>query len=279
MDVDLTNYATKAGELILEYAPRFLLALVVLIAGFWIAGRLKKVMNKGLAKGQMEPALQTFFTDIVNLLIKALVIISAASMVGVETTSFVALLGAAGLAVGLALQGSLGNFAGGVLILIFKPFRVHDLIDAQGFLGHVTGVNLFVTTLRTLDSRTVIVPNGPLAGDNITNLSTIGYLRVDMVIGISYNANLKQAKEIVMRILQEEEKVLKDPAPSVNVIELADSSVNLAVRPFAVTADYWPVQFRITEKVKLAFDEAGIEIPFPQRVVTHLNAIPTQPSV
>jgi small conductance mechanosensitive channel len=274
MDVDVTAYATKAGELIIEYAPRFLLAIVVLIAGFWLAGRLKKVMNKTLKHRQMEPALRTFFADMVNILVKAMVVISAASMVGVETTSFVALLGAAGLAVGLALQGSLANFAGGVLILLFKPFRVHDLIEAQGFLGHVTAVNLFVTTLKTLDSKTVIVPNGPLAGGNITNFTTIGYLRVDLVIGISYNADIRQAKDLIMRILEEDEKVLKDPAPSVNVLELADSSVNLAVRPYATTTDYWDVYFGVTEKVKLALDEAGIEIPFPQRVVTHINAIP-----
>ncbi len=257
-----------------EWIPNLLLALVTIIIGFNIANRLVKGISKALDLRQMDPALKTFLTSLVSVLFKALVIIAAAGMIGIETTSFVAILGAAGLAVGLALQGSLANFAGGVMILLFKPFKIGDLIEAQGHIGHVRTINIFVTSLETPDSKTVIIPNGPLSNGDVTNYSTLGKLRVDLVAGISYDADIRQAREVIMRVMENDEQVLQEPAPSVSVLELADSSVNLAIRPYATPADYWDVYFGITEKVKIALDEANIEIPFPQQVVHHKNAAP-----
>lgn len=269
--MDFNAILEKATALTVEYAPRVLGAAITLIVGFWIAKRLSRLVHKGLEKRQTDGALSTFLSDLVNVLTKAMVIISAAGLLGLQTTSFVAILGAAGLAVGLALQGSLGNFAGGVLILLFKPFRVGDLIEAQGHFGKVKAINIFVTTMENPQSKTIILPNGPLSNGDITNFSTIGHLRVDLSIGISYNADIQKAREVIMGVMRQDPKVLEDPAPSVNVAELGDSSVNLAVRPYATPADYWDVYFGTTEKVKIALDEAGIEIPFPQRVVHHIN--------
>jgi len=270
--INIQEALDKLMTLAVEYAPRVLLAIVVYIIGSAIIKRVAKGVNKALGKSEMEEALKTFLSDLVRILLFALLLISVASMVGIETTSFVALLGAAGLAVGLALQGSLANFAGGVLILLFKPFRVGDLIEAQGYFGHVTAINIFITTLKTPDDKTVIIPNGPLSNGTVTNLTTIGQLRVDLVIGVSYDANIQQARDVIMEVMKNDPQVLQDPAPSVNVLELADSSVNLAVRPYATTADYWDVYFGITEKAKVALDNAGIEIPFPQRVVHQANS-------
>lgn len=264
---NLEDVTTKGMELATAYVPKLLLAIVVLIVGNWVIKRFIRLFKKGLASREMEAALKTFLSDMIRVLLYALLIISVADMVGVETTSFVAILGAAGLAVGLALQGSLANFAGGVLILMFKPFRVGDLIEGAGHFGHCTAINIFVSTIKTLDHKTVIIPNGELANGSITNLTTLGKLRVDLVLGISYNANIQQARDVIMEVMKNDPKVLEDPAPSVTVLELGDSSVNLAVRPHATTADYWDVYFGITEKAKVALDQAGIEIPFPQRVL------------
>ncbi|MEM6342712.1 MAG: mechanosensitive ion channel domain-containing protein [Bacteroidota bacterium] len=252
---------------VVEWGSAILMAIVALIIGFWLAGKITGLVRKSLAKRDVDVSLQGFLAGLVSILLKAAVFISVASMVGIETTSFVAILGAGGLAVGLALQGSLANFAGGVLILLFKPFKVGDLIDAQGHFGVVKDINVFVTTLESPESKKIIIPNGPLANDSITNLSEIGHLRVDLVAGIGYSEDIKKAKDVIMKVMQDDPKVLKDPAPSVNVLELADSSVNLAIRPYATVADYWDVYFGITEKVKIALDEAGIEIPFPQTVM------------
>ncbi|MEM7657919.1 MAG: mechanosensitive ion channel domain-containing protein, partial [Bacteroidota bacterium] len=238
------DWQEKISELTskaLEYAPKILLGLVVIIIGFWIANRIAKLVTKGLKKRDADEALVSFLTDLVKILLKAVVVISAAGIVGIQTTSFVAILGAAGLAVGLALQGSLANFAGGVLILLFKPFRVGDLIDAQGFIGHVRAINVFVTTLESPDSKTVVIPNGPLSNGSVTNLSTLGKLRVDLVVGIGYGEDIQKARNAIMEVMKNDPKVMQDPAPSVNVLELGDSSVNLAVRPYATPADYWDV--------------------------------------
>ncbi|RMG26480.1 MAG: mechanosensitive ion channel family protein [Bacteroidetes bacterium] len=249
------------------HGPNVLLAIVTLVLGLWIIRRVVKLFRRGLEVREMEPALRTFLGSLVDVLLKALLIISVISMLGIPTTSFVAILGAAGLAIGLALQGSLGNFAGGVLILLFKPFRIGDLIQAQGYIGHVQAINIFVTTLLTPDNKTVILPNGPLSNDSLTNLTTAGKLRVDLTIGIDYEADIKKARNVIMEIMRNHPKVLDEPAPSVNVMELADNSVNLAVRPYAKPEDYWTVYFEITEAVKEGLDATGIGIPYPQRVV------------
>lgn len=252
---------------VVEWGSAILMALIALIIGFWLVGKITGLVKRSLAKRDIDPSLQGFLSGLVNILLKAAVFISVASMVGIKTTSFVAILGAAGLAIGLALQGSLSNFAGGVLLLLFKPFKIGDLIEAQGHFGVVKDINVFVTTLISPDSKTIIIPNGPLANNSITNLSEIGHIRVDLVAGIGYSEDIKKAREVIMKVMQDDPMVLEDPAPSVNVLELADSSVNLAIRPYTTADEYWDVYFGITEKVKIALDEAGIEIPFPQRVM------------
>ncbi len=266
--IDSVNDLLLRGQtMLLEYAPKLALALLLLFAGLWVIKRLINLLAKTLKKRETEPTLRTFLTDLIGVMLKAILFISVIELLGVKTTSFVAILGAAGLAVGLALQGSLGNFAGGVLILLFKPFKVGDLINASGNLGHVTAINIFVTTILSPENKTVIMPNGPLAGGTITNLSTNGNLRVDLVIGISYGSDIKKAREVLLGVMERHPQVLQDPAPSVNVLELADSAVNLAVRPYSTVADYWDVYFQVQEQAKEALDAAGIQIPFPQRVV------------
>lgn len=265
--MDITAALEKYVDAALEYAPKLVLAILTIIIGFWIANRITGFIAKSLDKRGSDETLKNFLKSLVGTLLKAVVIISAASRLGIETTSFVAILGAAGLAVGLALQGSLANFAGGVLLLLFRPFKVGDLIEAQGYIGVVKAINILVTTLETPDSKEVIIPNGPLSNGSIQNYTSTGRLRVDLVIGISYDADIQQARNTIMEVMKNDPKVLQDPAPSVNVLELADSSVNLAVRPYATVADYWDVYFGIQEKAKVALDQVGIEIPFPQRVV------------
>lgn len=270
----LQEYLDKGVEMAMEYGPKIILALLTLVVGFWIAGRISKMVGKALSHRKIDDSVRPFMVSMVNVLLKVMVLISVAEIVGVETTSFVAIMGAATLAIGMALQGSLGNFAGGVLILVFKPYKVGDLIDAQGHIGVVRSIQVFNTILTTPDNKTVILPNGAVSNGNITNLSTLDKLRVDLVIGISYSSNIQKARDVAMQVMLDDPKVMKDPAPSVNVLELGDSSVNLAVRPFSTVDDYWDVYFGIQEKVKVAFDQAGIEIPFPQMDV-HMKNKPT----
>ena len=257
----------QGQSMLLEYAPKIALAIVVYIIGSWLIKRVGRVLTRSIQARTKDETLSKFLKDLINVILRAVLIISVIGILGVETTSFVAILGAAGLAVGFALQGSLANFAGGVLLLLFKPFKVGDLIEADGNLGHVQAINIFVTTILTPENKTVIMPNGPLAGGTITNLTEKGNLRVDLVIGIGYGEDIKKARSVLMEVMMNDPKVLKDPAPSVNVLELADSSVNLAVRPYATVADYWDVYFGVQEAGKEALDQANIEIPFPQRVV------------
>ena len=219
-----------------------------------------------MAKSGIDTTLQKFLGNLIGWALKILLIIAVISKLGVETTSFAAILAAAGLAVGLALQGSLANFAGGVLIMIFKPFKLGDLIEAQGEIGVVKEIEIFTTKLTGLSNKEIIIPNGTLSNGNIVNYTTEGTRRVDLTIGVSYDADIKQTKEVLMKVITSHPKVLKDPAPAVTVSELADSSVNFAVRPWCKTADYWTVYFDVTESVKLALDEAKIEIPYPHRV-------------
>lgn len=258
------NLVEKAYEVVLIYGPKVLLAILVLIVGLWMINRATRVSRKVMEARQVNVSLIGFVTSLTNIGLKALLLISVAGMVGIQTTSFIAVLGAAGLAIGLALQGTLANFAGGVMILIFKPYKVGDLIKAQGHLGVVKEVHIFVTILLSPESKTIIIPNGAISNGDITNYTTEGKIRVDLTFGISYNANIKQAKEALMSILTSHPKVLTDPAPFVGVSALADSSVNLAVRPYAKPEDYWAVYFDVYESGKEALDNAGISIPFPQ---------------
>lgn len=251
-------------EMIVEYAPRFVMAALVLGIGWWIINQIVGVVGKLLSRKHIDVSLQPFLKSMVAISLRVMLVISVASMVGIETTSFVALIGAAGLAVGLALQGTLANFAGGVLILIFKPYKVGDLIEAQGHVGWVEEIQIFVTILKTPDTRTVIIPNGAMSNGDIINNSMLGKMRVNLVIGVSYEANIKQAREVLLNVMNDHPLVMDDPAPSVGVLELGDSSVNLAVHPHCKAEDYWTVYFDVYENGKEALDAANITIPFPQ---------------
>lgn len=267
----LGGYSDKAIELIMIYAPQLILAIITLIIGLWIIGTVVNLTRKALEKSNTDKTLIPFISSLTSWMLKVLLFISVASMIGIATTSFVAVLGAAGLAVGLALQGSLANFAGGVLVLIFKPFGVGDLVEAQGHLGVVKEVQIFNTILLSPSNKRIIIPNGAMSNGSIINYSAEGQLRVDLVVGIAYEADVPTAKSLLLNMMQEDPAVLKDPAPQVAVSELADSSVNLVVRPWCKVDDYWDVYFDTTEKAKQVLDANEISIPFPQRDVHILN--------
>ena len=270
--INLEKVTDQAIELAMNYGPKLVLAILTLIIGLWIIKRVIRVLDKTLQKGNVEVTLQRFLINVASVLLKAVLLISVASMVGIETTSLIAMLGAAGLAVGLALQGSLANFAGGVLILFFKPFKVGDLIEAEGHLGIVKEIQIFNTILRTLDNRRVIIPNGTLSNGCLTNLNAEGTRRVDMTFGISYSDDVLKAKDVLRKLMTSDERVLQDPAPEVYVSAHADSSINMLVRGWVKPENYWGVFFGMHEQVKLTFDREGISIPFPQRDVHLFNA-------
>ncbi len=264
---DLNVYTDKGIQFIADYGPRVLGALIVLILGLWLISWITKLTRKGFEKGKVDESLIPFLAALINWTLKAVLIISVASMIGIATTSFIALLGAAGLAIGLALQGTLTNFAGGVMILLFKPYKIGDLIEAQGYLGAVEEIHIFVTKLRSPQNELIIIPNGAISNGSIKNYTETGARRIDCTIGISYNSDVKKAREVLMQVMTNHPKVLKDPAPIVMVSNLGDSSVDLAVRPHVLPEDYWDVYFHVYEEGKLALDNAGITIPFPQRDV------------
>ncbi|WP_353776814.1 mechanosensitive ion channel domain-containing protein [Winogradskyella sp. 3972H.M.0a.05] len=262
----MEKYIDKIKELLIDYTPKVLTALAILIVGLFIIRLIVNMSKRVMRKQGIDETLQKFLGNLLSWTLKVLLFVTVIAKLGVATTSFAAIIGAAGLAIGLALQGSLSNFAGGALIMIFKPFKVGDLIEAQGELGVVKEIQIFTTQLTTPENKRVIIPNGALSNGNIVNYSAEGKLRVDLTFGVSYDADIKQTKNVLMNVLTSHPKVLKDPAPSVDVSELADSSVNFAVRPWADVADYWDVYFGIHENVKIALDEAGIEIPYPHAV-------------
>ncbi|MCB1735847.1 MAG: mechanosensitive ion channel [Gammaproteobacteria bacterium] len=251
-------------EIAVTYGVQILLALVIFIVGKWVARMLVNAVKRGMGRAKVDETLIGFIGNITYAILMIFVVLAALNQVGVQTTSFIAILGAAGLAVGLALQSSLSNFASGVMMIIFRPFKVGDFIEAGGTAGVVEEINIFTTQLRTGDNKTMFVPNGSIMGGNITNVSAKPTRRVDMTFGIGYGDDIKKAKEVLADILAKDERVLKDPAPLVAVAELADSSVNFAVRPWVKSGDYWGVFFDTQEQVKLRFDAEGISIPFPQ---------------
>ncbi len=262
----MDNYLDAIKKLLIEYSPKVLTALVVLIIGLVIIGFIKKLAKKIMIKRGVDETLQKFLTNLLSWTLKILLFVSVVAKLGIETTSFAAVIAAAGLAIGLALQGSLSNFAGGALIMIFKPIKIGDLIEAQGEIGSVKEIEIFTTKLIGLSNKEIIIPNGALSNGNIVNYTSMGTRRVDLVFGVSYDADIKQTKDVLMKVLKSNPKVLQDPEPTVNVKELADSSVNFAVRPWCNTSDYWNVYFEVTEQVKYDLDKAGIEIPYPHRV-------------
>ena len=250
-------------ELAKEFGPKLITAILIYVIGIWIIKRIIGTSKKVMSKSKYDESLQRFLLNLVSWALKIFLIIIVISRLGVDVTTFAAVIAAAGLAVGLALQGSLSNFAGGVLIMIFKPYRIGDLIEAQGVLGVVKEIEIFTTKLTTPENKLAIVPNGAMANGNIINYTAEGKIRVDTVIGVGYNEDIKKTQEVLMNVLTSNEKVLQDPAPSVNVMELADSSVNFAVRPFCKPEHYWDVYFAIYENCKLALDAANIEIMIP----------------
>lgn len=264
--MNLEKWIDQGYALIMDFGPKVLGAILIWIIGSWVIKKLLKGTRKVMTKGNYDESLQKFLLNLLNWILKIVLIVVVLGTVGVETTSFAAILAAAGLAIGLALQGSLGNFAGGVLIMIFKPFKIGDLIEAQGEIGVVKEIEIFTTKLTGLSNREIIIPNGSLSNGNIINYTTEGTRRVDLTIGVGYDSDIKKTKEVLMDVLTSHPKVLKEPAPTVNVSELADSSINFAVRPWSTSDDYWAVYFGITENVKEALDKAGIEIPYPHQV-------------
>ncbi|WP_054112822.1 mechanosensitive ion channel family protein [Marinagarivorans algicola] len=265
IQVQMQSQVDKIIELVTIYGGRFVLAIVVLIVGLWIIGRLSKLVRKSTVKGLPDETLAKFLSNIFEVILKVLLVISVASMVGIETTSFVAVLGAAGLAVGLALQGSLSNFAGGVMILIFRPFKVSDYVETQGLEGEVMDIGIFVTTLKTFDKRTLIIPNGPLANGNIINHTASPIRAVEIAIGISYSDDIAKGKIAMENALKQDPRILQDEANVVAVVDLGASSVDFLVRGFVKTEDYWSFFFDARPMLKAAVEEAGLTIPFPQR--------------
>ena len=263
----IENLSIKAYELGIEYAPRLALAILTLFIGLWIISGIVKLIKLSMERSKVDPTLIPFMSSLVSWVLKVLLFISVASMIGIATTSFVAVLGAAGLAIGLALQGSLANFAGGVLVMVFKPYKVGDLIETQGHLGVVKEVQIFNTILIAPQSKQVIIPNGATSNGSIVNYTVEGKIRVDLTIGVSYDADIDETKAVLMSVLVANSKVMQDPAPFIGVLEMGDSSVNFAVRPHCLPADYWDVFFSVNEEVKKALDKNSISIPFPQRDV------------
>lgn len=257
-------------KLITNYAPRVLLALFVLWVGIQLIRRISRLLDKIFKKGNLDVSLRPFLRSIIVLTLKTLLIISVASMLGIETTSFVAIVGAAGLAVGLALQGSLSNLAGGVLILLFRPFRVGDLIEAQGYKGHVQEISVLVTILTSPKNESIIMPNGPLINGNIVNYTTLGNIRADIPFGIAYDADIKLTRKVVQEVLDNHPQVIKEPSSGVKLSQMNASSLDFLALAYCKPNDYWNVFFDLNEQIKIALDENGIEIPFPQRVV-HLK--------
>jgi small conductance mechanosensitive channel len=266
-EVDNLVKASQAWiPMIMEYGSRVLLAVITLAIGWWLINKVTQKLGGLLALRNADLALQGFISSLANIILKVLLIVSVASMIGVETTSFVAAIGAAGLAIGLALQGSLANFAGGVLILLFRPFRIGDWIEAQGVAGTVDSIQIFHTVLRTGDNKTIIVPNGNLSNGIITNTNRQPTRKVIFDVGVAYEADLQKAREVLLD-LAKDPRVLADPAPEAVISTLGDSSITVSLRVWVKTADYWSVMFMFNEQSRDRLKTAGIDIPFPQRVI------------
>jgi small conductance mechanosensitive channel len=268
MDPDKVNQLFEMGkELLIQYGLKALAAIAIFIIGKMIANWLKKLVIKVMKKADIDQIIIGFTSSIAYIGMLAFVVVAALGQLGIQTTSFIAILGAAGLAIGLALQGSLANFAAGFLMIIFRPFKVGDFVEAAGVSGSVQAIHIFTTTLITPDNKTIIVPNGKIGNDNIINYSAQATRRVDLTVGVSYDADLKEVRAILEDIVSKDARILADPAHQIAVAELADNSVNFIMRVWVESADYWGVFFDATETVKLRLDEAGIGIPYPQRDV------------
>jgi len=263
----MENFADTLNLWISTYAVKAVVALAVFIIGKWLARWAANLVEKAMQKSSVETTLITFLSKLIYYTLMVVVLISADAQLGIKTTSFLAILGAAGLAIALALKDSLSNFASGVMIILFRPFKVGDFVTAGGNTGSVKHIDIFNTVLMTGDNQRIIIPNSAITGGAITNVNAEETRRIDLVIGIGYDDDIKQAKATLEEIVKNDSRILTDPAPKIAVAELADSSVNFVVRPWVKTADYWAVRFDLTENIKLTFDEKGISIPYPQQDV------------
>ncbi len=257
---DLQNFAV-------EFGPKVLAAVAVLLIGLWISKMVTKGLRKALTKARVDETLANFLGNLAYMVLATIVAVSAVQSLGVPTTSFVAIIGAAGLAVGFALQGSLGNFAAGVMIMLFRPFKVGDWIEAAGHSGSVEEIQVFMTLMKTGDNKRIILPNSEVTGGSIVNYSTKETRRIDLEIGIGYGDDIQKAREVLARIMKEESRVLGTPETTIAVAALGDNSVNFVVRPWVKGGEYWPTRFDLMEKIKVEFDREGISFPFPQRDV------------
>jgi small conductance mechanosensitive channel len=265
--MEIEQLLSKVYEIFTVFGVKIVGAIVVFIIGRWVTKFIAKLIRKLMDKRGVEPTVTKFVGNLTYFALLTFVVLAALGLLGIQTTSFIAVIGAAGLAIGLALQGSLANFAAGFLLILFRPFKVGDFIDAAGVAGTVEAIQIFTTRMATPDNKTIIIPNAKLTGDNIINFSAKGTRRADMVFGIGYADDIDKARNIIVEILSKEERILKEPPPQVAVSELADSSVNFVARPWVNAGDYWGVVFDVTEAVKKRFDAEGISIPFPQRDV------------
>jgi len=267
MDIDMQAVLQKVYEYLAEYGLKFIAALIIFLIGRWLAKFISRLIEKALIRSHVDKTLAKFAKNLSHIGLLIFVVIAAVASLGVETTQLAVVVGATGLAIGLALQGSLSNFASGFLMIIFRPFKVGDFIEAAGVKGTVDEIQIFNTIIDTPDNIRAIIPNAQITGGNVLNYTVNGTRRVDLVVGVSYEDDLKKAKQVLEEVLAGDDRVLKDPNPTVAVSELGDSSVNFVVRPWVKSADYWDAYFDITAKVKLALDANSITIPYPQRDV------------
>lgn len=263
--MNMQKYIEIITDWISNYSIKIVAAILILVIGMWVSRKVSKIFAKLLEKNRVDLTLVNFFSKIVYYSMIVLVLIAAVGQLGVNTTSFLTMLGAAGLAVGLALKDSLSNFASGIMLILFRPFRIGDFVTAGGVSGSVESITIFNTVLNTPDNKRVVVPNGSITNNAITNANANSTRRIDLVIGISYKDDIKRAKDILADLIAEETRILKDPAPKIAVLELAESSVNLAVRPWVNTCDYWDVFFDLNEKIKVGLEKEGLTIPYPQQ--------------
>jgi small conductance mechanosensitive channel len=267
MNINIEQLVEQVRELAVSFGLNIITALAVLIIGIWFSKFLRRTIEKRLNNKNIDKTLVSFIVNLLYFTLLAVVVLAALGQLGIETTSFIAILGAAGLAIGLALQGSLANFASGFLLIVFRPFKVDDFVKLADEEGYVENIQIFTTQIRTFDNKTIIIPNSVITSGKITNYTAKEFRRVDLSIGISYSDNIKHAGDSLMEILNNHPKVLKDPAPFVGVTGYGDSSIDLTLRPWCKTEDYWDVFFDVNQKIKQQFDIKGISIPFPQRDV------------
>lgn len=268
---NIQHYIDLAVSMVITYGPKLLLAIVTYVVGSWLIKKVTRLIDVGLKKSNTDVSLRSFLHSFITVMLKLLLIISVVTMLGVETTSLVAILGAAGLAVGLALQGSLSNFAGGVLILFFKPFEVDDYIKTSKHEGWVVDIQIFVTVLRTLDNQRIVIPNSILSNESLVNVYSNGQIRLAHKIGIGYEDSIDKAKEAIERVIKATSEILAEPAPAIHVSGHGDSAVELLVWSWVKPEDHWKVHFKLYEDIKKEFDRSGISIPYPQRDVHIIN--------